>query len=124
MQKGNAITVLKAHNVTVGVASIDMWSWRARQARFDLGWVSCNAICCCFASHANPRRTQIKAEASGELSHTDAIALGSLDIEKLLNLGINDQDREMVAYAGGDIFSFESKAVAVIQPLRARVDLF
>jgi len=66
---------------------------------------------------------QILAEADGALSHNEAIALGSQNIEKLLGLDINDQDREMVAYAGGDIFSFESKAVAVIQPLRARVDL-
>jgi len=66
---------------------------------------------------------QILAEADGALTRNDAIALGSKNIEKLLGLDINDQDREMVAYAGGDIFSFESKPVAVIQPLRSRVDL-
>jgi hypothetical protein len=58
------------------------------------------------------------------LSHRDAIALGSTALESILGLEINDQDRDMVAYAGGDMFSFESKPVAAIVPLRARVDLF
>jgi len=126
--QGNAVTILQSHGVMVGVSPsmtvaispIDMWSWRARQQRFNLGWV--RGV---FGKLKVFRLTcmQILAEADGALTHDEAIALGSQNIEKLLGLDINDQDREMVAYSGGDIFSFESKAVAVIQPLRARVDL-
>ncbi|KAH7107924.1 hypothetical protein BKA62DRAFT_680428 [Auriculariales sp. MPI-PUGE-AT-0066] len=104
LAEGSAVSTLLAHNVTTAVAKVDMWTWRARQTRFNLGW--------------------ILAESNGALNHRDTIALGSTAMEKLLGLDINEQDRDMVAYAGGDIFSFESKPVAVIVPLGARVDLF
>jgi hypothetical protein len=67
---------------------------------------------------------QALLESSGEFTRDDAVAFGLTSIEKLLGIEVNDDDREMVAYARGDIFSMESKSVAVISPLHARVDIF
>lgn len=67
---------------------------------------------------------QAEAETDGALSRADLLAMATTKLEALLGLQVNEADREMVAYSGGDVFSLESKVVAVIAPLQGRVDLF
>lgn len=69
---------------------------------------------------------QAALEADGRISKTQALALASTNLEKLL--GIDDggwsSASDLVATAGGDLLQFESKVVAVISPGRGVVDLF
>ncbi|KAI0038899.1 carbohydrate esterase family 9 protein [Auriscalpium vulgare] len=98
------ISLLLAHNVTVGVGVEESWS--ARNTRFDVAWAA--------------------IEAGGRISKLEALALASTNLEKLLGgtaevaLGMPD----LVATAGGDLLSFESKVVGVISARRQAVDLF
>ncbi|KZV83698.1 hypothetical protein EXIGLDRAFT_728044 [Exidia glandulosa HHB12029] len=104
LESGNNLSILKAHNVSVAFGHSEMWGWRARLLRFDLSWA--------------------EAETDGALSRADFLALATTKLEALLGLEVNEADREMVAYSGGDVFSLESKVTAVIAPLQGRVDLF
>lgn len=63
------------------------------------------------------------------LSKTEALALVSTNLEKLLGIQASSSSsgsagEDLVAFKGGDIFGFESKVVAVISPVREVVDLF
>ncbi|EJD52321.1 hypothetical protein AURDEDRAFT_111071 [Auricularia subglabra TFB-10046 SS5] len=104
LEKGNNLSILLAHNVSVAIGRPGMWRWRARQLRFDLNWAV--------------------LESDGALSYSDALALATTNVEALFGLELNPNDRDMVAYAGGDMFSQESKVVAVVAPLQSRVDVF
>lgn len=59
-------------------------------------------------------------ESNGTLSRSEAIALGSSNIETLLGL---EAQEDLVAYHGGDIFDLSSRVAAVISPKRGFVDL-
>ncbi|KAH7100379.1 hypothetical protein BKA62DRAFT_252537 [Auriculariales sp. MPI-PUGE-AT-0066] len=105
LARGNAVTTLKAHNVTVAVARTDGFvGINPRQLRWDLGWVL--------------------SEADGALSYREVVELGSTNLEKMLGLELDNNLRDLVAYAGGGMLSFESKPVAAIVPSKARVDIF
>ncbi|EJD04405.1 composite domain of metallo-dependent hydrolase [Fomitiporia mediterranea MF3/22] len=104
--KDSAISLLLAHNVTVGIGIEEPWS--ARNTRFDIAWAA--------------------LEAPSEISRTQALALASTNLEKLLGLDINDNsnniDADLVATESGDLFDFEGKVVGVINPRKGVVDLF
>jgi hypothetical protein len=54
------------------------------------------------------------------------MAIGSTNVEKLLGGKVEtmaEQLGDLVATAGGDLFDFTSKVVAVISPRRGLVDL-
>ncbi|KII92269.1 hypothetical protein PLICRDRAFT_37059 [Plicaturopsis crispa FD-325 SS-3] len=97
----NAIATLIAENVTVGVGIEEQWS--ARHTRFDIAWAA--------------------LESSGAISKTQALALASVNLEKLL--GVDEAEfGDLVATAHGDLLSLQSKVVGVISPSRGVVDLF
>ncbi|KAL5518561.1 hypothetical protein ACEPAH_244 [Sanghuangporus vaninii] len=100
--KDSAISLLLAHNVTVGIGIEEAWS--ARNTRFDVAWAA--------------------LEASGEISKTQALALASTNLEKLLGLDVDPEWSDLVATERGDLFDFESKVVGVIAPRKGVVDLF
>ncbi|KAI0266867.1 carbohydrate esterase family 9 protein [Gloeopeniophorella convolvens] len=98
----SAISVLLSHNVTVGVGVDESSS--AASARFDIGWVA--------------------LEAGGRISKSQAIALASTNLGKLLGVKCSKHTADLVATEGGDLLSFESKVVAVVSSVRKAVDLF
>lgn len=57
---------------------------------------------------------QAAIEASGEISKTEALALGSVNVQKLLGVEVDDGD--LVATRGGELLDVQSKVVAVISP--------
>jgi hypothetical protein len=64
-------------------------------------------------------------ESNGRINQEQAYALVSTNLEKLLGIwGMDDEDRDMVAYEGGGVFDLSSKVVAVISAQRHGVDFF
>ncbi|KAG6911111.1 hypothetical protein DXG01_003851 [Tephrocybe rancida] len=96
----NAVTVLHANGVRVGLGIDEAWD--ARNLRFDIGWAALTA--------------------NGQLSKAEALALGSVNLEILLGLDTGNSD--LVATKGGDLLGFEGKVIAVISPNQGKVDLF
>ncbi|KAL1938740.1 hypothetical protein VTO73DRAFT_11343 [Trametes versicolor] len=96
----NAITELRAHNVTVAVGVNE--AWMVRNARFDVAWAA--------------------LESGGAISKADAIALASTNVEKLLGVKTDELQSDLVATRGGDLLDF-SKVVAVVSPRRGVVDI-
>ncbi|KAI0374139.1 composite domain of metallo-dependent hydrolase [Pilatotrama ljubarskyi] len=103
-------------NVTVGLAprgisavshpgNADMASWSVRNLRFDAGEAMLDA-------------------GPGVLSKADAFDLVSVNVEKLLGLDVDPEERDLVATVGGDLLDFEGKVVAVISPRQEAVDIF
>jgi imidazolonepropionase-like amidohydrolase len=101
LSKENAVSVLLAHNVTVGVGVVDSTS--ARSLRFDVGWAA--------------------LEAGGAISEVEALALASINIENLLGAGGDAARGDLVATRGAGLLEFESKIVAIISPQRGVTDL-
>jgi hypothetical protein len=113
---------LLANGVTVGFGSvpdflrqpdspIDGFSnsvlekWEARNARFDIAWAA--------------------LEANGTISKSEAFALASTNLERLLGVNVHSNlIPDHVATAGGDLMSMNSKVVAIISPRNDAVDLF
>lgn len=104
----------------------DMASWSVRNLRFDAGVVStpppslepqpCDA---------NGRRVQAALDAGpGVLDKAGAFALVSSNVEKLLGLGLDAREQDLVATVGGDLLDFAGKVVAVISPRQEAVDIF
>ncbi|KAH8116643.1 composite domain of metallo-dependent hydrolase [Phellopilus nigrolimitatus] len=98
----SAISLLLAHNVTVGIGIEESWS--VRNTRFDAAWAA--------------------LEAAGDITKIQALALASSNLEKLLGLEVDADLADLVATEAGDMFDFESKVVGVISPRRSVVDLF
>ena len=60
----------------------------------------------------------------GVLSKHKALALASVNVERLLGIEIDPEDRDLVATVGGDLLDFEGKVAAVISPRQGAVDIF
>jgi hypothetical protein len=59
------------------------------------------------------------------MSKAQALALGSVNIQKLLGVkAMYSEASDLVATEGGDLLEMESKVVAIISPRRRLVDLF
>ncbi|PFH51541.1 hypothetical protein AMATHDRAFT_2992 [Amanita thiersii Skay4041] len=96
----NALTVLMENHVTVGFGIEEKWS--ARNLRFDLAWAA--------------------IEAGNAISRTDALAVGSVNIEKLL--GVNGAAAsDLIATRSGTLLEFSSKVVAIISERKEAVEL-
>ncbi|KLO16031.1 composite domain of metallo-dependent hydrolase [Schizopora paradoxa] len=109
LTQDSAISLLLSHNVTVAIGVEEPWS--ARNTRFDAAWAA--------------------LEASGSISQSEALALASSNLEKLLGVeeaggvhGAQQIGGDLVATSFGGILDFESKVVGVISPRRGLVDLF
>jgi len=62
-------------------------------------------------------RKQAALESDGGLSHSDAIALASANLEKLL--GVKNTNTDLVATRQGSLLSFEGSVVGVISSTKA-----
>ncbi|RDB24990.1 hypothetical protein Hypma_007852 [Hypsizygus marmoreus] len=99
LSRDSAIVKLISHGVRVGIGCEEIWS--ARNLPFDVAWAA--------------------IEAGGNISKEQAIALGSVNVEKLL--GVEREDADLVATRGGDVLSVSSKVAAVISSRRKSVDI-
>ncbi|KAG0707315.1 composite domain of metallo-dependent hydrolase [Suillus ampliporus] len=101
LTKESAITTLLAHGVTVGVGVVEQWS--ARSTRFDIAWAA--------------------LESDGKISKGQALALASINLEKLLGVKPSGGLGDMVVTRGGTVLDLEAKVVGIISPRRGLVDL-
>ncbi|KAL4078461.1 hypothetical protein V8B97DRAFT_2102344 [Scleroderma yunnanense] len=102
LSEDTAVSKLLAHNVTVGIGVME--SWDARNTRFDMIWAA--------------------LEAGGKITHNQAIALVSSNIEKLLTGSVSPAGNvDLIVLEGGGLFDPQSKVVAVISPLQHSVDI-
>ncbi|KAH9898533.1 carbohydrate esterase family 9 protein [Cubamyces lactineus] len=101
LSETNAVAVLLAHNVTVGVGVVE--AWMARNTRLDIAWAA--------------------LESNGEIQKADALALASVNVEKLLGIKTDSLQSDLVATHGGDLLD-SSKVVGVISPRRGLVNIF
>ncbi|KAG6832608.1 hypothetical protein H0H92_014444 [Tricholoma furcatifolium] len=96
LSEDSAIMKLLAHGVTVGIGCEEIWS--ARNLPFDVAWAA--------------------IEAGGKISRSEALALGSANIQKLLGVKIDEKRVELVVTRGGDLLDQSSEVVAVLSPGR------
>ncbi|KAH8116655.1 composite domain of metallo-dependent hydrolase [Phellopilus nigrolimitatus] len=102
LTRDSAISLLLAHNVTVGIGIEE--SWNAHNTRFDAAWAA--------------------LESFGSITKTQALALVSSNLETLLGLNVDPELTDLVATEAGDIFDFEGKIVGIISPRKGVVSLF
>jgi hypothetical protein len=69
------------------------------------------------------RTTQAALEAHGEISKAEALALASVNIEKLLGVKSGHSQGDLVATRGGTLLDFQSRVVGLISSSRGVVDL-
>ncbi|TFK44767.1 carbohydrate esterase family 9 protein [Crucibulum laeve] len=99
LSASTSASLLIANNVTVGVGVEEQWS--SRNLRFDVAWAA--------------------LEADGAISHSQALSLASVNLERLL--GISKPIKDLVAVKGGSLLGFEGKVSGIISPSRGSVDL-
>ncbi|KAK7444031.1 hypothetical protein VKT23_015428 [Stygiomarasmius scandens] len=99
-----AITRLVKAGVLVGIGVPDEYD--AKNLRFEVGWAA--------------------LDSNGTLSKTQALALGTVNVEQALGLtDASDLDMDdLVIYQGGGPFDMESKVIGVVSSRRQVVDLF
>ena len=124
----SAVVHLMKHNVTVGMGvmgimfSPQISAWSARNARFDLAWV-CMPFFQIFIRMLTSS-CQVYINSGDYLSKSDALALSSTNMKKLLGIKSgNVVESDLVATRGGDLLDLKSKVVAVISHRRGVVDM-
>ncbi|KIJ61332.1 hypothetical protein HYDPIDRAFT_96756, partial [Hydnomerulius pinastri MD-312] len=101
LTKDTAISTLLEHNVTVGIGIVEQWS--ARNTRLDVAWAA--------------------LESDGQITKSQALALASTNLEKLLGISsASSTSGDLVATLGGSILDLEAKVVGVISPRRGLVE--
>ncbi|TEB38238.1 composite domain of metallo-dependent hydrolase [Coprinellus micaceus] len=90
LSENNAAALLLAHNVTVALGVEEQW--QSRNLRFDVGWTA--------------------IDAHGYISKNDAIALATINVEKLL--GLSTPNTDLVAVEHASLYDFSGKVVGVI----------
>ncbi|KAF8207208.1 hypothetical protein K438DRAFT_1714110 [Mycena galopus ATCC 62051] len=105
----SSAALLASHGVVVGLGPQglmgmpSMSNWAVRNLRFDMAWVA--------------------LESGDSISKAAALAMASSNIEKLLGVR-SGSNREFAVTRGGDLFSLESKVIAIVSSKRGVVDLF
>ncbi|EIN11328.1 composite domain of metallo-dependent hydrolase [Punctularia strigosozonata HHB-11173 SS5] len=89
LTKHSSLSLLLEHNVTVALGVTE--SWEARNTRLNLAWAA--------------------LESTTDLSRSEALALATTNIEKLL--GLKATLGEFVITRGGDLLDMDSQVVAV-----------
>ncbi|KAF5393438.1 hypothetical protein D9757_000630 [Collybiopsis confluens] len=98
----SAMQELLAHKVTVGLKISEIW--QARNLPFEVGWAS--------------------LDMNSTLSKEEALALGSVNVERLLGLEIEPEDADLVARELTGTSPLEGKVVGILSPRRETVELF
>lgn len=55
---------------------------------------------------------------------SDALAIASSNIQKLVGVTVDVTEADLIATSGGELLSFDGKVEAVISPARGLVDMF
>ncbi|KAG6911114.1 hypothetical protein DXG01_003854 [Tephrocybe rancida] len=97
LTQDSAIVKLMTHGVIVGVGCEEIWS--ARNLPFDVAWAA--------------------IEAGGRISRSEALALGSVNLQKLLGVKADANKVDLVVTRGGGLLDVHSKVVAVVSPSRS-----
>jgi len=66
---------------------------------------------------------QAALESNGRIGERDMYSLVYGNLQKLLGIRELDESHDLVAYEGGGVFDFSSKAVAVVSLERQSVEL-
>jgi hypothetical protein len=66
---------------------------------------------------------QAALESDGKISKEQALALGSVNLEKLLGVPPSRSSGDLVVTRGGTLLDFEAKVIGIIAPRRGFVDL-
>ncbi|KAI0065899.1 composite domain of metallo-dependent hydrolase [Artomyces pyxidatus] len=102
LSNDTSIVTLLENNVLVGLGTVEPGF--AANTRFDVGWAA--------------------AESNGRISPEQALALGSVNLERLLGIDqALEANGDMVAYVGGGPLDMGSKVVGVVSGGRGVVDL-
>ncbi|KAF5380445.1 hypothetical protein D9615_004477 [Tricholomella constricta] len=99
LSRDGAVVKLMSHGVTVGIGCEEIWS--ARNLPFDVAWAA--------------------IEAGGRISRSQALAIGSVNVEKLLGVEVREEGGDLVATRGGELLDRESKVVGVLSARRVRL---
>ncbi|KAF9241521.1 hypothetical protein BU15DRAFT_87115 [Melanogaster broomeanus] len=103
LTKESTITTLMAYNVTVGIGITESWS--ARNTRLDVAWAA--------------------LESDGVISKSEALALASTNLEKLLGVKPGASlSGDLVATRGGSALDLDAKVVGIISSRRGSVEWF
>ncbi|KIJ54270.1 hypothetical protein M422DRAFT_154278 [Sphaerobolus stellatus SS14] len=97
----NAVGTLIKAGVTVAIGVIE--AWEARNARFDAAWAALEI---------------------SSFTKSEALALVSTNVRKLLGGEVDSADEDIVAYMGGDVFDMQAKVVGVVSQKRGEVELW
>ncbi|KAL0956531.1 hypothetical protein HGRIS_002672 [Hohenbuehelia grisea] len=94
LSKDTAVSVLLNANVTVGIGIQEQWG--ARNTRLDVAWAA--------------------LDAGGEISKADAIALASVNLERLLGVqaDLDADNGDLVVTKAGSILDMEAKVAGII----------
>jgi hypothetical protein len=76
-----------------------------------------------YGSDTDNSSNQAALEAHGEISDAEALALASVNLEKLLGVKPKPSQGDLVATRGVTLLDFHSRVVGVISPTRGVVDL-
>lgn len=60
----------------------------------------------------------------GKMSREQAIQLASTNMMRLLDVNVNPEDADLVAFEGGSILDLEGKPKAILSPGKQRIDVF
>src|ERR1700683_4739755 len=71
----------------------------------------------------NSLNHQAALEAHGEISKAEALALASVNLEKLLGVEPDHSQNDLVATRGGTLLDFQSRVVGLISARRGVVNL-
>ncbi|KAH7888764.1 composite domain of metallo-dependent hydrolase [Phlebopus sp. FC_14] len=99
LTKDSTITTLLAHGVTVGIGIVESWS--ARNTRLDMAWAA--------------------LESNGQISKSQALALASINLERLLGIK-GRSSNDLVMTRSGTIFDVEAKIVGIISSRQGIVE--
>ncbi|GLB37491.1 putative amidohydrolase family protein [Lyophyllum shimeji] len=94
LSRDSAIMKLKSAGVIVGIGCEEIWS--ARNLRFDVAWAA--------------------IEAGGRISMREALAIGSVNVQKLLGVEIPAEEEDLVVTRGGELLDVHSKVIGVLSP--------
>ncbi|TFK25665.1 composite domain of metallo-dependent hydrolase [Coprinopsis marcescibilis] len=92
-------TLLRKHNVTVGLGILEQW--QARSTRFDVAWTA--------------------LDSNGRITKTEAIELVTANLEQLL--GVRKPNLDLVAVKRGSLHDFEGQVVGIISSRQRGVNL-
>ncbi|KAF5376851.1 hypothetical protein D9757_008881 [Collybiopsis confluens] len=102
LTQNSQITALLRAGVHVAIGTNNEYD--AKNLRFDVAWAA--------------------LESNGTIGKDEALALGSINVERALGLRRSTRSRDVFIYSRGDFTSMNSKIIGVVSPSRGYVEFF